>query len=111
MPTDCSMPEATSMKPAKPATLPSGTPIESPKHLNARRHETYMRSICVLLITAGPLLLGATPLLAHHAFSAEFDAKRPVHLEGIISRVEFINPHVWIHVDVTAQDGKVATWM
>jgi uncharacterized protein DUF6152 len=70
-----------------------------------------MTRICVLLTTACALLLATTPALAHHAFSAEFDAKRPVHLEGVVTRVEFINPHVWIHVDVKGQDGTVITWM
>jgi hypothetical protein len=56
-------------------------------------------------------MLLATQALAHHAFSAEFDAKRAVHLEGVVSRVEFINPHAWIHLEVTGQDGKVTTWM
>lgn len=56
-------------------------------------------------------MLAAPAALAHHSFSAEFDAKREVHLEGVISRVEFINPHAWIHVDVKGKDGKVVTWM
>src|SRR5947207_1379986 len=61
---------------------------------------------------AGPaLILAGTPVRAHHAFAAEFDAKKPVHLEGVISKVELINPHAWIHVDVKAPDGKVTTWM
>jgi len=53
----------------------------------------------------------ASSASAHHAFAAEFDANKPVHLEGIVSRVEFINPHAWIHVDVKGQNGKVTTWM
>jgi Family of unknown function (DUF6152) len=65
----------------------------------------------VMLTTACALMLTATSALAHHAFSAEFDANKPVHLEGIVSRVEFINPHAWIHVDVKGQNGKVTTWM
>jgi hypothetical protein len=60
---------------------------------------------------AAALLLAVAPARAHHAFAAEFDAKRPVHLEGVVTKVELINPHAWIHVDVKAQDGKVTSWM
>jgi hypothetical protein len=60
---------------------------------------------------AAGLILGAAPAWAHHAFAAEFDAKRPVHLEGVVTKVELINPHTWIHVDVKGPDGKVTSWM
>jgi hypothetical protein len=63
------------------------------------------------LAAAFAVWLAATPAPAHHAFSAEFDANKPVHLEGVVSKLEFINPHAWIHVDVKGQDGKVTTWM
>ena len=64
------------------------------------------------LVFAGPgLLLAAAPAFAHHAFAAEFDAKRPVHLVGVVTRVELINPHTWIHVDVTGENGRVTSWM
>ncbi len=57
------------------------------------------------------LLLGAVPLVAHHAFSAEFDADRPVHFQGTVTKVEWINPHTWIHMDITQDDGSVERWM
>jgi len=53
----------------------------------------------------------AAPVLAHHAFSAEFDARKPVKLEGTVSKMQWINPHAWIHVDVKRPDGKLETWM
>jgi hypothetical protein len=66
-----------------------------------------------LAIAAGLMgLLGAAvPAWAHHAFAAEFDAKKPVHLEGTLTEVELINPHSWIHVDVKGSDGTVTNWM
>jgi hypothetical protein len=55
--------------------------------------------------------VAAGPVLAHHAFSAEFDATAPVKLQGPVTKVEWINPHAWIHVEVKSPDGKVETWM
>jgi hypothetical protein len=48
---------------------------------------------------------------AHHAFAAEFDATQPITLRGTVTRVEWINPHTWIHIDVKDADGKVVEWM
>ena len=56
------------------------------------------------------LAASAAPVAAHHAFAAEFDADRPVEFSGTVSKVEWINPHVWIHVDVTTDDGTAETW-
>ena len=66
-------------------------------------------SICVTIILIA--LLATAQLLAHHAFSAEFDAKRPVQLKGAVTKMEWINPHAWIHIDVKMEDGKVEQWM
>ena len=51
------------------------------------------------------------PVMAHHSFAAEFDAKKPVKLRGTVTKMEWINPHSWIHIDVKTPDGKVEQWM
>ncbi len=51
------------------------------------------------------------PLLAHHAFAAEFDGTKPVTLRGTVTKMEWTNPHAWLHVDVKGPDGKVVSWM
>jgi hypothetical protein len=64
------------------------------------------------MAVVGAALAGASAqVLAHHAFSAEFDAKAPVTLTGPITKVEWINPHAWIHLEVKASSGKNETWM
>ena len=69
----------------------------------------------VVSIIAGAALIltvAVTPVLAHHSFAAEFDAKRPVKLRGTVVKMEWINPHSWIHIDVKdPQTGKVERWM
>jgi Family of unknown function (DUF6152) len=65
------------------------------------------KAILALVLAIG----AALPVLAHHAFASEFDEKRPVKLEGKVTRVELINPHSWIHIDVTDEGGKTTEWM
>jgi len=64
---------------------------------------TFCAAICALL-------LAAMPAAAHHAFAAEFDSDRPVKVRGTITKIEWVNPHAWIYVDVKSPDGKVVNW-
>ena len=63
------------------------------------------------LIVAAALIATPSFAIAHHSFSAEFDAKQPVKLKGTVARMEWINPHSWIHLDVKNDDGTVTRWM
>ena len=68
--------------------------------------------LCVALAGLGVLaVLTAKPVVAHHAFNAEFDAKRPVKFKGTVTKMAWVNPHAWIYVDVKKPDGTVEEWM
>src|SRR6516225_2706282 len=70
-----------------------------------------MRTKLAVVVAGAGLLAVAAPVWAHHAFAAEFDSTKPVKLRGKVTKVELINPHSWIHMDVVGPDGKVANWM
>src|SRR5438105_10286974 len=67
--------------------------------------------VFVAVIGAVLFLQGTMPLIAHHAFGSEFDPNRPVLLKGKVVKVEWVNPHTWIHVEVTNPDGSREVWM
>jgi len=67
-----------------------------------------LRTFAILGVTG--VLLAAAPLLAHHSFAAEYDAKKPIELKGVITKVDWMNPHVYFYIDVKDDSGKIANW-
>jgi hypothetical protein len=64
----------------------------------------------LLVLSAGLSLAAAAPAFAHHAFAAEFDDKKPIIVTGTVSKLEWMNPHIWLYVDGKDENGKTATW-
>ncbi len=71
-----------------------------------------MRTTLLVAVAAGGLLLNvlAAPVWAHHAFNSEFDAAKPIKLTGVVKKMEWINPHSWLTIDVKRPDGTIETW-
>jgi len=66
-----------------------------------------IRSFLYLLLAAS---IGSVPMVAHHSFAAEYDDTKPIKVTGVVTKVEWQNPHVWFYVDVKGDDGKVTNW-
>ena len=63
-----------------------------------------------VLVAVFSLMAAAVPLLAHHSFAAEYDTKAPVTLKGVVTKVEWLNPHAYFYIDVKDDSGKVVNW-
>ena len=70
-----------------------------------------MKKTLMYAAAFGGLVVGVSQVFAHHAFGAEFDPNLPLLLKGPVTKVEWINPHTWIHLEVTDKDGKKVEWM
>jgi hypothetical protein len=70
-----------------------------------------MRTPLFLAAAALVVLAASAPAVAHHAFAAEFDGSKPVTLKGTVTKMEWINPHSWMHIEVKKPDGTVENWM
>lgn len=69
-----------------------------------------MRIRTSAMLAGAMLLAAAVPAIAHHSFAAEFDINRPIELEGVVTRMEFSNPHSWLHIEVTTVTGEKQQW-
>jgi len=67
------------------------------------------RAVVGVFVAVG-LLVSAAPLKAHHSFAAAYDDKKPINLRGTVTKVELVNPHSWIWIDVKEKDGTVTNW-
>ena len=69
-----------------------------------------MRLKLAVLAGVAGLMLASGSVVAHHSFAAEFDANNPINLKGVVTKIEWMNPHTYFYVDVTESDGKVINW-
>lgn len=68
-----------------------------------------VRKLTLVVVALG-VVLAAVPAIAHHAFAAEFDATKPVSFKGTVTRMDWVNPHTWMHIEVKKADGTVEKW-
>lgn len=70
-----------------------------------------MRISCLSVVAGVALAAVSAPTFAHHSFAAEFDINRPIQLDGVVTKMEFSNPHSWLHIEVTTASGEKQEWM
>src|ERR1700740_2088494 len=69
-----------------------------------------MRQIVLGLMIVATILAAGIPLMAHHSFAAEFDSQKQVKLTGVVTKIDWTNPHVWFYMDVKDESGKITNW-
>ena len=70
-----------------------------------------MKRLLSIILVVGTMVLLQSPLQGHHAFSSEIDIDKPINLRGVITRMEWVNPHTWLHMTATLEDGTSEEWM
>ena len=73
-------------------------------------NSSWRRACASSLVAAAAIFATTAPVNAHHAFSAEFDADKPIDLEGVVTKIKWVNPHSWLYFTVKENDGTTTHW-
>ena len=85
-------------------------PLIDTSHIGQGIFEHVMHKAIRVGACIAALFFTCGPAFAHHVFSTEYDADKPVHLKGVVTRLDWVNPHAWLYVDVVGSDGKTTPW-